>query len=75
MHPCESLPLVLSWVLLFCLFYLILMLVLVSFSYILFYYSLEACLSSNDRKGGDLNGKEGVEELGGVEGGTILKMI
>lgn len=66
---CESLTLVLSWVLLFCLFHPILMLVLVSFYYILFYYSLEACLSSNNRKGVDRNGREGVEELGGVEEG------
>lgn len=50
------------------------MLVLVSYYYILFYYSWEACLSSNDRKGVDLNGREGVEELGEVEGYTGYNM-
>lgn len=75
MQPCESLTLVPFVVLLFSLFCTILMLVLVSYYYILFYYSLEACLSSNDRMGVDLNGREGVEELGGVEGGMTLNRI
>lgn len=39
------------------------------------YYPLEACFQMRDRKGVDLYGREGREELGGVEvGETIIRI-
>lgn len=40
---------------------------------LLYYYALEPCFLKRDRKGVDINGRKGKEELGKVEGSKDLQ--